>query len=70
MAFRFNQSDSAQTEAVEHDIVIEIIDGVPVEITAEEGEERPSSGRAEGVHTVCAARNPFASEAQGKGRKR
>lgn len=35
MAFRFNYNDSAQSEAVEHDIVIEIIDGVPVEITAD-----------------------------------
>ena len=39
MAFRFNHNDSAQAEAVEHDIVIEIIDGVPVEITAGEDEE-------------------------------
>ena len=69
MAFRFNHNDSAQGEAVEHDIVIEIIDGVPVEITAdEEGYERPIIGRAEGVHVGRAARNPFASEAQGKGR--
>ena len=36
MAFRFNHNDSAQSEAVEHDTVIEIIDGVPVEITADE----------------------------------
>lgn len=40
MGFRFDHNDSASAEIVEHDIVIEIIDGVPVEITADkEGEE-------------------------------
>ena len=49
MAFRFNHNDSAQGESVEHDIVIEIIDGVPAEITADkEGDERPTVGEAQG----------------------
>ena len=39
MSFRFNHDDSAQSEVVEHDIVIEIIDGIPVEITADEEDE-------------------------------
>lgn len=41
MAHRYNETDSAQNEAVEHDIVMVNIDGKWVEITEdrEEGED-------------------------------
>lgn len=40
MAHRYNETDSAQAEAVEHDIVMVNIDGKWVEVTEDDSEVR------------------------------
>lgn len=41
-----------------------------VQVTVDRGRhpERPTSGRAEGEHTGCAARNPWPAEGEDRGR--